>query len=417
MAPKRPTPADEQPPPAVSSDEESSESVRSEEEEEDEENESYDSDEPKGTQQKGPQPKPSSALPPRAQSKPQKPVSSSESESESESEDEPTAKLIARPNPKQQKSAASSESDSESDEPKGKPAESDSESDSDVTPVVAAKPVEIQGTPQSKKLNLKRPRSETTSAAEDAAKTPSKKSTATSRSSHSTGEESSKKTLFQRVWSEEDEIALLEGMIEFSEKRGVDPSTNINSFHEFIKDRLRFDVVQGQLVTKIRNCKKKFMNKIGKDRVFSRPNDQRAYDLSKKLWDSQEGIIGESVPKANGTATKKKKKTAGNTSAAMVVPPSPPTKVKGKDEMAETQHGDATSMSLCEVELSRFSGGRLNCSFLRRGLESINGSKREEMEKEWEKLQVAELHLQANRARLVQEHTNLIMNAYNKSDQ
>ncbi|OWM82784.1 STOREKEEPER protein-like [Punica granatum] len=370
MAPKRPAPADKQPPPAVSTDEESSESAGSEEEEEEEDDESYDSDEPRGFQQKAPQPKPSSAPPPRAQTKPQKPVSSSEPESESES-----------------------------DESKGNLAESDSESDCDVTHVAAAKPVEGEGTPKSKKLILKRP------AAEDAATTHSKKSNAASRSSRNPGEEgSSKKTPFQRVWSDEDEIAFLEGMIEFWEKRGVDPKLDINSFHEFIKGRLHLAVVPAQLANKIRTCKRKFKNNQARamNGKGVRPNDRRAYELSRRLWDSEEGIIGEnSVPKA----TKKRK-----TSTATVVP----MKVKGKDKMAETWHNDASPMSLCEAELSRILDGHLNGSSLRRGLEHMSDSRKEKMEEEWEKLQLAELQVQANRALMIHEHANLIINAYKK---
>lgn len=417
MAPKRPAPADEQPPPAESSDEEtSSGSTRSEEEENEE---SSESDGPKGTQPKVPLNKPSSAPPPRANSKPQGSPRSSESESESKSESEPdepkgktlkTSRPTADANPKSQKSDTSSESESESD----------------VTPL-AAKPMEGQTTPQSNKLNLKRPGSELTVAAEDAAKTPSKKpSNATSRSSQNTGEESSKKPLFQRVWSDEDEITLLEGMIEYWEKRGVDPAANINSFHAFIKERLQLDAVPGQLVTKMRNSKKKFKNneakvKNGKEKIFTKPNEQRAFELCRKLWGSEEGIMREtsnSKPSVNGSASKKKK-SAQNTSSAVLVPHLPQYNIKNKDEKAteefETKHSSATQVSLCEHELSRFSGGHVDARFLRRGLELISESKREELEERWKKLQLAELQALSERALMIHEQTNLIIDAYKKS--
>lgn len=425
MAPKRPAPA-EQPPPAESSgeDEASSESTGSEEEEEEDPS---DSDEPKSTQQKAPPPKPSSAPPPRANSTPHKSAPSSESESDSESEPE-----------------SESESESDSDEPKGKPpktsrptavanakpqksapdSDSGSESDSDVTPL-AAKPMEGQSTPQSKRQNLKRPRSELTVAADDDAKTPSKKlSNATSRASQSTGEESSKKLPFQRVWSEEDEVTLLKGMIEYWEKRGVDPSTNIISFHEFIKDRLRLDAVPGQLTNKIRSLKKRFKNneakaKNGKD---CKPSLQQAFDLSVKLWGSEHGIMKEtSNPKAsaNGTTSKKKKKkSAEDASSPMVISLSPQRMVKDEDNKAivkaENWNSDATQVSLCEDQLSCFLNGRVDDRFLRSGLGLISDSKREELEERWKKLNLAELQVLSEKALMIHEQINLILDAYKK---
>ncbi|KAL6212507.1 hypothetical protein ACLB2K_017727 [Fragaria x ananassa] len=50
-----------------------------------------------------------------------------------------------------------------------------------------------------------------------------------------------------RLWGEDDEIAILEGMIEFKAKNGTDPSSNMSAFHEFLRRSLKADVNKNQL--------------------------------------------------------------------------------------------------------------------------------------------------------------------------
>ncbi|KAJ6417046.1 hypothetical protein OIU84_002859 [Salix udensis] len=110
--------------------------------------------------------------------------------------------------------------------------------------------------------------------------------------------EDSKKQLFQRLWTEEDEISLLQGIIDFIAEKGVDPSKDTNAFFDFIKQSLHFDVPMTQLKDKISRLRKKFENHVkGKkceNKVFSKPHDQKGFDLLKYIWGS-EGCI-----KANG---------------------------------------------------------------------------------------------------------------------
>ncbi|XP_028087559.1 probable transcription factor At4g00390 [Camellia sinensis] len=40
-----------------------------------------------------------------------------------------------------------------------------------------------------------------------------------------------KKQLFQRLWSEEDEIVILKGMIEYTAKKGSNPLADVNAFY------------------------------------------------------------------------------------------------------------------------------------------------------------------------------------------
>ncbi|XVF01810.1 hypothetical protein REPUB_Repub04eG0121400 [Reevesia pubescens] len=95
-----------------------------------------------------------------------------------------------------------------------------------------------------------------------------------------------------RLWSEADEIAILKGMIEYKSKKGSDPYADSSGFHDFIKKSIQADVSQYQLKEKIRRLKKKYTTNAekglnGNDPVFSKPHDQKSFELSKKIWGNE----------------------------------------------------------------------------------------------------------------------------------
>ena len=114
------------------------------------------------------------------------------------------------------------------------PSSSDEEySGSETESESAAKPVEE--TPKSSrraKSKAKRP-------AEDTAGKDAKKARKSPAAEPETAEK--KSNMFQRLWSEEDEIVILEGMIEFKNKHNVDPFANLDQYHEFLKKSLQTD--------------------------------------------------------------------------------------------------------------------------------------------------------------------------------
>ncbi|XP_050233563.1 probable transcription factor At1g66420 [Mercurialis annua] len=77
--------------------------------------------------------------------------------------------------------------------------------------------------------------------------------------------ENIKKWPFERVWSEDDEIILLEGMIEFFGNKGVDPTKNIGSFFYYIIQSLHFDPTITRFKDKVMRMKKKFERHIRKN--------------------------------------------------------------------------------------------------------------------------------------------------------
>uniref|UniRef100_A0A1J3FPF1 Mediator-associated protein 1 n=1 Tax=Noccaea caerulescens TaxID=107243 RepID=A0A1J3FPF1_NOCCA len=100
------------------------------------------------------------------------------------------------------------------------------------------------------------------------------------------------KKMFQRLFSGTDEIAMLQGFLDFTSTRG-DPYENMDAFCDNVKTLIDFNATKSQIVTKLQRCKKKFVNMVknslkkGKteDKIrFSKDLDQKAFDLSRKIW-------------------------------------------------------------------------------------------------------------------------------------
>ncbi|XP_028119610.1 STOREKEEPER protein-like isoform X1 [Camellia sinensis] len=95
---------------------------------------------------------------------------------------------------------------------------------------------------------------------------------------------SASKVFFQRLWSPEDEILILEGIIHHTADTGLDPSANINDFYLSIKNSIHVHVTKTQLSDKVRKLKKKYMTNANKAQLPSKPHDQQVYKLSQKIW-------------------------------------------------------------------------------------------------------------------------------------
>ncbi|KAB5534474.1 hypothetical protein DKX38_017560 [Salix brachista] len=221
--------------------------------------------------------------------------------------------------------------------------------------------------------------------------------------------EDSKKQLFQRLWTEDDEISLLQGIIDFIAEKGYDPSKDTNAFLDFIKQSLHFDVSMTQLKDKIFRLRKKFENNVkgkkGENKVFSKPHDQKGFDLSKYIWGS-EGCI-----KANG-----KKNTNFNDNK----------KGNGKKlEALKADLGIDAGEERMEVEMERDSSvkkvlkfdkkasvGTMEDYVVRCGLDFAHGMKKEEMEEKWRKLHIAEMELCLKRNELLREESKIMLSAF-----
>ncbi|GLT75505.1 hypothetical protein SLA2020_472240 [Shorea laevis] len=366
MAPKRPDPKDEPPAAFSSEDEEETTSGTQEETSGEEEDDDDEETQTTPTLKNPPVKKPVIAPPSVATTTTNTGNQSSES-GESESDE--------------------SETDSDSAVPNVKP--------------IATKPIMDENT-KSKQSAAKPAASATKSTAKRPAEPkPVQKETKRTKKDSENGEEEGKKTgddvkkHFQRVWSEEEEIVILKGMIEFSAKKGTDPTSDMNAFHEFIKDSLQHDCTRGKLLDKIRRLKKKYVNYVGKGKEdgFTKPHEEEAYKLSKMIWGNGE----KSMVKAE-TPVKSKAKPTPKKNQSLAALPFP-------DASKESKTG--------EVLLDKRIGvASIEEEVVSRGLDMIGGEKKAAMEERWRKLRIAELELYLQRNQLVAEQAKLLLDHY-----
>ncbi|KAL8251185.1 hypothetical protein R6Q59_034878 [Mikania micrantha] len=102
------------------------------------------------------------------------------------------------------------------------------------------------------------------------------------------GIDESKVNPFQRLWSEEDELLLLQGFLDFKQGK-TEETLDMGDFLEFIKKSLHITVSTSQLSGKLRKLKKKFLDNAERQRdcknpTFSKIHEKKSYDLSKLIW-------------------------------------------------------------------------------------------------------------------------------------
>ncbi|CAN1168006.1 Probable transcription factor At5g28040 [Linum perenne] len=102
--------------------------------------------------------------------------------------------------------------------------------------------------------------------------------------------------LFQRLWTDEDEIGLLQGFLEYTAQRGGSHHDTA-LFYDQIKSKLQLDFNKSQLVEKLRRLKKKYRNVLakiesGKDFSFKSPHDQITFQISRKIWSATGKLAG-----------------------------------------------------------------------------------------------------------------------------
>ncbi|XP_058189373.1 probable transcription factor At1g61730 [Rhododendron vialii] len=90
-----------------------------------------------------------------------------------------------------------------------------------------------------------------------------------------------------RLWSEEDEVLILKGLMDFQSKKGSDPYPDMGEFYELIKQSLSVDASRNQFLDKIRKLKRKYSTnnaEKGERAIFSRPHEHKCFELSNKIW-------------------------------------------------------------------------------------------------------------------------------------
>ena len=77
-------------------------------------------------------------------------------------------------------------------------------------------------------------------------------------------------------------------MLDYRPIHDLDPAADTAAFYEFVKKSLHMEVIEAQLVDKIKRLRKKYRNnakrgKKGKDPTFSKPHERKTYELLKKI--------------------------------------------------------------------------------------------------------------------------------------
>ncbi|KAL1224966.1 putative transcription factor [Cardamine amara subsp. amara] len=101
-----------------------------------------------------------------------------------------------------------------------------------------------------------------------------------------------------KIWSDEDEIAILQGMIDFKTDQW-----RKEGFYETIKKSISFNVRPIQFKEKIRSLKKKYLGQVKKNgfkQSFLRVHDHKCFELCKAIW----GPDGIASGQSNGESKK-----------------------------------------------------------------------------------------------------------------
>ncbi|XP_010528789.1 PREDICTED: GLABROUS1 enhancer-binding protein-like 2 [Tarenaya hassleriana] len=121
--------------------------------------------------------------------------------------------------------------------------------------------------------------------------------------------EEGKKIPGGRIFTEEDDVLMLEAIIEYRVKTGTEPSSDPGAFYDFVKGSLHVEVSKTQVMDKIRSLQKKFRGMVGKYRheqelAFTR-HDSKVFDLSMQIWGVTDSIgekpIGSDAPQMKHT--------------------------------------------------------------------------------------------------------------------
>ncbi|CAI9117204.1 OLC1v1018550C1 [Oldenlandia corymbosa var. corymbosa] len=195
------------------------------------------------------------------------------------------------------------------------------------------------------------------------------------------------KKLFERIFSEDDEILILEGIADFSAKAKADPLDKITEFHDYINKKIGGDKTKSQLLDKMKRLKKRYENiaakaqkllKKGKQRTFADRHTQNVYDLSKKIWGRD--VTGDEEVKRSGNRRVsvefeelRKGKSSGNE----------------KERILSFVPNDVTVMENW---------------FLHEGTQLMEEDDKETMEKKWKEFKLEECELWMKKQKLMIEH-------------
>ncbi|XP_076884133.1 putative transcription factor At2g01370 [Bidens hawaiensis] len=190
--------------------------------------------------------------------------------------------------------------------------------------------------------------------------------------------------LFQRLWSEDNEIELIQGMINYVNQKAKDPLADVTDFHQFVKGSLHVDVNDRQVLSKARRLKNKFENNAakvesrGKARSFSNPHESKMYELSKKLWGNDNNNDNNNDDNNNNNIGNK-----SNVVSANVTPRTMGWLIRDEE-------------------------------IIKKGWELVSPAKKGELEAKWKNLKVQELEHFLKKVDVLKEQAEVVLDAISK---
>ncbi|ESQ47440.1 hypothetical protein EUTSA_v10028215mg, partial [Eutrema salsugineum] len=218
--------------------------------------------------------------------------------------------------------------------------------------------------------------------------------------------EDKKQPSFERVFSEEDSVALLQGFLDFNSTSG-DPFKDKDRFYGFVKDRISANASRNQVTDKVRKLKDRFLKTVknsiengkgGEDTiVYPKDVDQRSFDLWRKIW-GREGVFAhKSLTNLQGNIKKEAEKAEMN-----VVRSSPPLDF-GREIVFFLKEENITKFALDES------------SVLERWNMSADEQKKRALEEKLKKITEMQLELCVDKFSIVSKAAELIFKANNAS--
>lgn len=216
-------------------------------------------------------------------------------------------------------------------------------------------------------------------------------------------------------WSEEDEVKLLDGIVDFKAETGEDVNSKVATFYEYAKDLFSVNLTKTQCYDKVRRLKKKFETNVdkwknGEEPVFSRPHESKLFELSKKIWGSEGTVTDGNV--------------VGNT-ATLVEP------VTGREHLVQedTIMVDKEEVTpdfwslypwLCaslESEAAGYLSQRVDDmkEYVKGIISGIGEEKARELEDAWKAVHVMDHQLYARRAHLISKQAQAVSYSFNQS--
>ncbi|KAJ4978926.1 hypothetical protein NE237_009706 [Protea cynaroides] len=235
-----------------------------------------------------------------------------------------------------------------------------------------------------------------------------------------TAEAPKSQKLFKRLFSEEDEIKLLDAFLDISKIANIStspPNTAALIFNK-VGDSFRGQFSNRQLTDKLRKLRGKYARQINNEKTLKTSHDWKVFRLSQKIWGEDFAQPNDSGDSPAEYIQNEKKKVKTRSQAAPVENGEAQTAAHASQ--AENG-GEAVTVPVAKLALENFSFlmQEVCClpwdGVLREGLGSLEESVLRRLNEEWRLQQIAEAKVMAKRAYLVHEHAKLILDSVDTS--